>query len=173
MDMYQRCFPYFENACHRLQEVGFENLTPPERDVVCVFAMIAETNNGGLHQFYANSSGDFAAETADAFGRIGAIQVREIIHQANSVFGPNGPPKDRAARQEQLFALPEGLQEGRLGMLSDAFFECTEDIYALLYSNILAHRQEFVEATVRTPPPSPDWEFGWPKPTFVIPWKDK
>lgn len=172
MNSYDRCFPFFENACYRLQEIDFDQLTQPEKDVVCVFTMIAETNNGGLHQFYINSSGDLALETADAFERIGASRIAEIMRQTNTVFGRNGPPRNRSARCAEIFSLPIELQDEKLGPLTQAFFNCEDDCYDLLYSYILAHRNEFFEPAEKKPWRARHWDLEWPKPKFVSFWDD-
>ena len=55
-----------------LQRQGVASLSRLQRDALCVLNFQAEVNNGGVHQYLLNSSGDFAKETPDVFRRIGA-----------------------------------------------------------------------------------------------------
>lgn len=56
-----------------------------------------EINNGGLDQFFINSSGNIAALAPQAFRTLGAESIARILDQANSMF-PEGPPEDRNHR---------------------------------------------------------------------------
>jgi hypothetical protein len=64
----------------------------------------AEVNNGGLHQYYFNSSSNSAIETPEALDTIGASHTAEIVRKANSIF-PQGPPRDCDARHVSLDAI--------------------------------------------------------------------
>ena len=69
----------------------------------------AEVNNGGLDQFFYNSSGDDTAETIQALEAIGAAAMADILRRAAAKFPGKMPPKDRYKRQEVLLQIsPEG-----------------------------------------------------------------
>jgi hypothetical protein len=74
-------------------------------------AFQGELNNGGMHQYLLNSSGDFAKETPDVFRRIGAEEAACIVKEANAFFGPDGPPVHREARMAALLALPKDAED--------------------------------------------------------------
>ena len=104
-----------------LQGPGVGSLSRLQRDALCVTNFQAELNNGGMHQYLLNSSGDFARETPDVFRRIGAAEAARILDEANALFGPEGPPTDRESRMAALLALPKNAED-RVYALSMAFY---------------------------------------------------
>ena len=74
-----------------------------ERYVILVWGFVAETTNGGIHQFLTNSTGDYAEETREVLNRIGATQAAEALDAASEVlFGDKPIPSDRALRNDIL-----------------------------------------------------------------------
>lgn len=108
-----------------LQGPGVASLSRLQRDALCVMNFQAELNNGGMHQYLLNSSGDFAFETPDVFRRIGAYEAARILEEANSFFGPVGPPTDRESRMAVLLGFPENV-ENRIYALSGEFFDAED-----------------------------------------------
>jgi hypothetical protein len=105
-----------------LEGIGVGSLSRLQRDALCVLNFQAELNNGGMHQYLLNSSGDFASETPDVFRRIGAAEAARILEEANSLFGPDGPPSDCEARMAALRALPKYAVD-RIYALSKDFYD--------------------------------------------------
>jgi hypothetical protein len=108
-----------------LQARGVASLSPLQRDALCVMSFQAELNNGGMHQYLLNSSGDFAKETQDVFRRIGAEKAARILEEANAFFGPDGPSTDRETRMAALLDLPKNV-EGRIFELSNEFYDAED-----------------------------------------------
>jgi uncharacterized protein DUF4375 len=108
-----------------LRGPGVRALSRLQRDALCVLNFQAELNNGGLHQYLLNSSGDFAKETPDVFRRIGAEPAARILNEANAFFGPEGPPEDREARVALLLALPKEAED-RIYALSREFYRAED-----------------------------------------------
>jgi hypothetical protein len=104
-----------------LQGPGVGSLSRLQRDALCVMNFQAELNNGGMHQYLFNSSGDFAQETPDVFRRIGANEAARLLEVANAFFGPAGPPADRDARTAMLLAFPKEVED-RIHSLSAEFY---------------------------------------------------
>jgi hypothetical protein len=92
----------FEGSPHqpRLERVG-----PTARTVYLVRMFGGQLSNGGFHQFLANLSGDYTAETLEALRQVGATVSSELLEQALSLF-----PRAEAPREQ-----PE-----RIRLLSDA-----------------------------------------------------
>lgn len=61
----------------------------------------SEIRNGGLHQFFGNSTGVLAPEAVAAFRSIGMPKVAAIVAEAMLWFGPNYP-RNREVRDGQL-----------------------------------------------------------------------
>jgi hypothetical protein len=104
---------------------GVASLSRLQRDALCVMNFQAELNNGGMHQYLLNSSGDFAKETPEVFRRIGANEAARILDEANAFFGPAGPPTDRKARRAALLAFPKNV-ENRIYELSKSFYDAED-----------------------------------------------
>lgn len=81
--------------------------TADEPISTCLLVMYfnGEVGNGGITQFFANTSGDHARETLDALARIGDEVGRAILHDAMKAFGPSGPSPERGERTQQLDAM--------------------------------------------------------------------
>ena len=110
---------------------GYASLTTAEQVFFCVWTVEAEINNGGLEQFYFNSSGDIAQWAPDAFRAIGAGHTATVIERANSLFGSDGPPADRDSRQEAVELLTES-DPDRFEELDGAFLEYRDNLSELL-----------------------------------------
>lgn len=114
-----------------------------QRDALCVMNFQAELNNGGMHQYLFNPSGDFAGETPDVFRRIGATDAARLLEEANAFFGSGGPPTDRETRMQLLLALPKHAED-RIYALSKEFYDAEDrglsladlsDAYVLLHKD--------------------------------------
>jgi len=110
---------------------GFDSLTPAEQDFTIIWALEAEVNNGGFDQYYWNSSGDSARRAPAALRSIGAAHTAALVDQANSVFGPDGPPEDRLARQSLAGAFDDRARH-RLEELDSGFMEYRDNLSELL-----------------------------------------
>jgi hypothetical protein len=78
-------------------------LSEGERYVIHSWAFVAETNNGGIHQYLTNSSGDYAEETRAIMHKIGATLAAEALDSARQVlFGGKPIPSDHVFREEIL-----------------------------------------------------------------------
>jgi len=109
-----------------LEERGVTALSRLQRDALCVMNFQGEVNNGGIHQYFYNSSGDFAKETPDVFRRIGAEPAARILEEANALFGPDGPSTERNARQHALLAFPKPVEQ-RIDTLTKAFYAAEDE----------------------------------------------
>ena len=82
---------------------GFFRLSPPEQTYFSVCLLDGEVYNGGMHQFFYNSSGDYYAETLRGLEELGAMRCHALLVTACREFFPAGePPRDTAARREIL-----------------------------------------------------------------------
>jgi len=104
---------------------GLTSLSRLQRDALCVMNFQAELNNGGMHQYLLNSSGDLAQETPEVFRRMGADEAALILEEANAFFGPSGPSMDRELRMAALLALPKDAED-RIDALSKEFYDAED-----------------------------------------------
>lgn len=82
----------------------------------------SEVCNGGLHQFFYNTTGLLAPEALDGFHAIGAVVPAEILAEAMKWFGATYP-RDRAKRQALLPASHARGNNDPLRRLDERFYE--------------------------------------------------
>lgn len=95
----------------------YELLSPGRRAVLVIDTLEAEINNGGLLQYYDNSSGDGARFAPECLRMLGLDQLAGLMDRANALFA-DGPPADRKKRMDATQAI-----EDALGEMDDEFFD--------------------------------------------------
>jgi hypothetical protein len=120
-----------QQALDQLKKKGFDALTDVEKTLATTWLIEAGVNNGGFAEFFASSRGNVAANAPAALRAIGANQLAEIAAEANSVFGPAGPSRDRKTRQALVHAFDESKLRA-LATLDDRYGASTEDTDLLL-----------------------------------------
>lgn len=112
-----------------------------------------EVVNGGISQFFSNSSGNWAQESLAGLREIGAALCVQLLEKALNLFPDGVAPADRQKRCELLFAF-EDRNSQLLEELSQAFYmrvdalgtNREEDLAALQLTFMRAHRAERVLA---------------------------
>lgn len=139
VDQNQYLIDLSEVLCPLVWDSPLGALSSAEQVVVCVYELEREVNNGGLDQFFRNSSGQYAVETLKALETIGAMSMAEIARTATDLVFPDGNvPADQEARDKLLDAGGDSLQ-GSLGELDSRFCEYPDDLTALLFSYVQTH----------------------------------
>ena len=113
----------------RYERHGFAGLNDQERTIFCTWQFVCEVNNGGVHQFFFNPSGEFAKETVEALEKVEMPYAASLLKRALEAF-PN-LAKDHRTRAEQLLSLSECVQKDLFNELTGAFFDSPEDPYVL------------------------------------------
>ena len=88
----------------------------------------SEVCNGGLQQFFSNSTGVLAPEALEGFRVIGLAEWADILAEAMRFFG-SPYPRERVHRQELLASRRARKREER-----DPFFALDERFYAWLHA---------------------------------------
>ena len=78
------------------------NLSPEQFNFLLVEELLREINNGGFHQYYFNSSGNYANRVEEALIAIGAYKTAKIVVKANKQFPNSKVPKRRDERIKVL-----------------------------------------------------------------------
>lgn len=98
--------PYRElwiNLVKRESENGFDSLTKEEKIYFSVNIFDRELYNGGMDQFFWNSSGNFYAEVIEGLQILNAENSLSLLKQsAKILFGEINPPRDRSLRWKAL-----------------------------------------------------------------------
>jgi len=65
----------------------FARLSEPEKHLLATHWCQSEISNGGLTQFYMNSTGVLCPEAATGFEAIGLLDAAHIVRHASGIFG--------------------------------------------------------------------------------------
>lgn len=79
-------------------EKGFEHLEPEEQEVIALYWLEAECMNGGLDQFFHNTSGDLAPLALAGLKRLNCMQTYTILNDLILQVFRNNYPIEREAR---------------------------------------------------------------------------
>ena len=140
-EMNRRLIALAESPDARFCRVDYHELSPPERVFRAIWELEAEVNNGGLHQYFFNSSGSLVPDVVDALKTIGAFRMATIVGDAIGLMPTNVSWRDSDMRREMLIALPETSQDA-LDTLDEKFYRYPDDLTALLYAYVCDHRKE-------------------------------
>ena len=122
----------------RRSEVGYESLSIPQPTIYCACVFEAEVCNGGITQFFGNSSGDRAADTLEALRLLDHRPSYDALNTAMRLIGPLAREPDRDMRLAAF--------EGRYEELRSAFRPLEDAVYASsLTSAMLAHATKHPE----------------------------
>lgn len=91
------------------------------------FWLQAEVLNGGLVQFFSNSTGVLAPEAVAACRKVGLLQLASKVEQAMAWFG-TAYPRDREVRESALEEYADAHPED-----DGPFAELEDEVVALIY----------------------------------------
>jgi hypothetical protein len=94
----------------------------------------AQVNNGGIHQFFFNVSGEYVRETVAALNRIGAPKTQALLERAVAVAFPRGYPPDAREHQEALAEYDDVADA--LAPLDTEFFSYPEPLADLVNAHL-------------------------------------
>jgi hypothetical protein len=97
------------------------SLPAEQRTLLVMDIFNAEFSNGGVHQFFFNSSGAVAPEVYDAFRELGLERQAAIYKRALDMF-PGNYLRDMQKRRDKFFAAEWGPWDERLQKLTDEFY---------------------------------------------------
>jgi hypothetical protein len=86
---------------------GFAGLNPDERLYYTLRKLEGEVYNGGLHQYFSNSSGAQYQTAVAGLKKLGATGTLKILLEAKAIlFGETEPPEDHTARWNAMKQYP-------------------------------------------------------------------
>ena len=135
-------FNPFDAVAGRINDVGYDNLNDYEKGYYAVWWFSAETMNGGLHQFFFNSTGGYVPEVRMGLRMMGATQTLALFERAVALFGRPDLPRDDDQRRSVVRKLSPGA-ERELDQLTEEFYNSTEDLHGLREAFAAANRARF------------------------------
>jgi hypothetical protein len=125
---------------------GFYRLSRPEKTYYLGQVLYGEVFNGGMRQFFDNSSGDFYRETLDALKELGAMSSLGLLIAAKEILFPDcDPPPDQVARYKMMPQYPETAEPqpafySELERIDDVFYSDPDEIPDRLRKYALDHQ---------------------------------
>ena len=104
-------------------------------------------NEGGLHYFFNNESGDFATEIIQAYKEIEAPKTATLLTKAFQLFTVKYT-EDTTKRQEVITKLDEKIISGWEDLDEIFFTEEEEDVVALIVAFIRKNKTKFLNEYV-------------------------
>ena len=94
----------WKSLVHRIYKTkeGLHGLSPAERTYYCVLVLEGEVYNGGMHQYFSNSSGDDYKATIDGLLELKAFKALLLLTEAKNLLFEGDVPEDPAARNEAI-----------------------------------------------------------------------
>lgn len=111
------------------------SLNQYEKNLLNIFELEAEVNNGGFEQYFYNSAGSNTKETLHALEEIKASNTKLLLEKAIKVFPGGKVEKDHEKRQDIIDELPEDCQD-KWNELDDDFYQYEDDIASLVIDYI-------------------------------------
>lgn len=131
---------YLNKKCEYGEKI--DQLNESQKILLIVQNLEREINNGGFHQFYWNSSGNYANETINALIKIGANKTAKIVKKANSEFKNETVPKNRVKRQNKLELIDKQVKEN-WNKCNSEFYLYQDNLTELLIAFVLKNKTDF------------------------------
>jgi hypothetical protein len=133
----------------KLDQKGEDTLTEAEQLLLAVSALEREVNNGGYHQFFTNSSGQFAPIIVDSLLRIQCTTIADITARAIAALDP------RELSAEALYeaACTEDPERDEILDACDNEYYQLVEIEPNLFNFVEAHQHEIQLAAPPAAPP--------------------
>jgi hypothetical protein len=129
-------------AWRRQDEVGWDNLTASQQHVIAVRSWIDEVNNGGMLQYFVNSSGDHWEVALAGLRAIGGDGDAAVFEKALARFPNSRPSSVRSERHAQTAAIARH-SDDPFAKEEKAFYEDSQDREVLLQRYILKCAADF------------------------------
>lgn len=131
----------FEQALQqKSDDSNGSRLTETEQIVLAVEALEREVNNGGYHQFFTNSSKEYAHIIVEALNNIGCPKTAEVSGQAIKCLGILGPLTEGSI--DQAVSDNEDKIVDDMGDIDNLFYDAGEDIAGQLFEYIKKYKQQ-------------------------------
>jgi hypothetical protein len=129
----------WEHLVKKESAEGSDSFTKEEKLYVSVVVFDSEVNNGGVEQYFWNSSGGLYAEVTEGLKTLKAINSLSLLKQAAKIlFGEAEPPKDREQRwaamkqYSEVDTVPEPDWAIELNKIDNQYYEDPDNLSELL-----------------------------------------
>ena len=93
-------------------EAGLNSLTTDEKLYFAVGLVELDVNNGGTHQYFSNSSGEYYSIAMSGLEQLGATRTLDLLRRAQTIlFSDSSVPSDEDERWEAMKQYPLEMDE--------------------------------------------------------------
>ena len=120
--------------------------SPAERMVFSFTWLAREVQNGGFHQFFTNSAGDFWKDILHGLQVIGDDDGKTSFLEVLSIFQNSEPSQDRNDRLDELELLEDEDEEkvwSHFREKTDQYFSAPFPNWQLVFDYVKSHPSEF------------------------------
>ena len=120
--------------------------SPAERMVFAFNWLAREVQNGGFHQYFVNSAGDFWKDVLSGLASIGDNDGLALFRQALSIFPDSSPSEKRDSRLKQIDELNEDGEDkvwNHFKIVTDRYFRTPFPKWKSVFDYVKAHPDEF------------------------------
>jgi len=121
----------FDAVSNKSESAGYEKLSDNEKLIYCIWWLEGEVNNGGFHQFFWNSAGNYTKDTLKYLLAIDAKHTAELLRKASQIAFGGEAPADGNKRQD-LLEIDEEEKMDKLNLLDNDFYKYQDDITGLV-----------------------------------------
>lgn len=121
---------------------SFSELSIPEQTFIYIDIFESELINGGLFDFFYNTSGAYAHEVLEAYMAIDASESLNLFNKALKSFPELPVPKDIFMRRSFMAQLTTSIEK-EWNFLEHSLLNSKEDIVTLLIDYIKTHKTHF------------------------------
>ena len=131
-----------ESGATKFGKEDFARQSLPQRVFSAIWEVQGEVLNGGLSQYFCNSSAESASFAVEAFQTIGAHNTANVCNRAINAAFPDGLPLTVEEIQSIAEHFPKEVL-AKLDALDQEFYSYPDDVTDLLFSYVSVHPEEF------------------------------
>lgn len=133
---------YRERVWATVEKHGVGGLNEAQRHYYAVTLFNNEVNNGGLSQYFFNSSGNHWRDAIAGLEVMGSKERQAVLREAIAKFGNAGPSANRDERMTQLAAIARA-DDKLFSELDSRYYKSAEVIDVLAMRYVLNHPDAF------------------------------
>ncbi|MCC7420133.1 MAG: DUF4375 domain-containing protein [Planctomycetaceae bacterium] len=125
-----------------LSSGGYDALNSRQQHYFGVQWLDIEVNNGGIHQYFSNSTGETWKMALEGFDAMGMADRASAFRGMINLFGPEGPSIDRERRNAQLDEINPDY-EWWTDTFNKTYYSCAGNVMVAAKRYVLAHPESF------------------------------
>lgn len=123
-------------------EGNADGLSEPEKVYLVLWRFSMECYNGGILQFFENSSGVLTPHVCGALTSVGATHLVPVVEAAIKLYDTDFPSADHLKRHAAAVAMSQETRD-RIGDIDHQINPHLENLSVVLFQYVFRHRDQF------------------------------